>query len=97
MASHPVDNVLRVVSEQFGVSVADIRSQRRTRTVHPARLWAAYLACMTTSETFAAIGVRLGGRNENIIRMYARNRANAVTDDAESARLFSQLKAACRS
>jgi|GEM_PF-6117243 len=95
MATHPVDHVLHVVSAQFGVSVADIRSQRRTRTVHPARLWAAYLACMTTGETHAAIGARLGGRDESIIRMYARNRANAVTQDADSARLFSELKAAC--
>lgn len=90
-----VEKALRIAAAQFGVSVADIRSQRRTRAIHPARLWAAYLACMTTRATCAGIGARLGGRDESIIRMYARNRARAVENDEASARIFRLLKARC--
>ncbi|MBN8910328.1 MAG: hypothetical protein J0H99_27855, partial [Rhodospirillales bacterium] len=39
-----IENVLHLVAERFGVSVADIKSQRRSRYVVPARLVVTYLA-----------------------------------------------------
>lgn len=86
-----IDEALRIVSEHFGVSVADMRSQRRTRHVHPARVWAAYLAVMTTDAGFAAIGRRFN-RDHTVVRMYARACARAVADNQESAALYDDLK-----
>jgi chromosomal replication initiator protein len=91
-----VDDVFRIVSEYFGVSVVDVRSQRRSRDVHPVRLWAAYVAVATTGASYAMIGARMGRRDESIIRMYARNRERAVAQDVESARVFAELTAAVR-
>ena len=96
MRPETVDDVLRIVSAYFGVSVADIRSQRRSRDVHPVRLWAAYIATTKTRASYAMIGARMGGRDESVIRMYARNRKRAVEQDGESARVFAELTDAVR-
>ena len=92
MKRHPVNEVLRVVSEHFGVSVADIRSQRRTREVHPARVWGMYLACETTGSSFEEIGRKFGGRDYTIVRMAARACAREIAQSPESARLFNALR-----
>lgn len=93
MAHDAVEDVLRIVSGHFGVSVADIRSRRRTQAVHPAGVWGMYLACMTTDATFAQIGEHFGGRDQSIVRMCARACDRAAADDEDSARLFAALKA----
>ena len=88
-----IDDALRIVSEHFGVSVTDIRSQRRTRAVHPARVWGMYLACLTTGATFAAIGQAFGGRDGTIVRMAARACAREVAQNESSASVLNALKA----
>ena len=95
MKRHPVNEELRIVSEHFGVSVSDIRSQRRTHDVHPARVWGMYLACETSGSSFEEIGQQFGGRDPTIVRMAARCRAREVAQNPESARLFGALKARC--
>ena len=92
MKPNAVEAALRVAAGHFGVSVADIRSQRRTQTVHPARLWGAYLAAQTSGASVADIGAALDGRDETIISMYVRARGRNVDTDEESARLFDLLK-----
>lgn len=93
MKRHPVNEALRIVSEHFGVSVSDIRSQRRTRDVHPARVWGMYLACETSGSSFEEIGQKFGGRDQTIVRMAARCCAREVAQNPESARLFGALTA----
>ena len=88
--SNTVDDVLRIVNEHFGVSVADIRSQRRTATVHRARVWGMYLACMTTPATHEEIGKRFGGRDQTIVRMAARACARAIACKASNAAIVDE-------
>lgn len=88
-----IHDAKRIVADAFGVSVQDMVSQRRSRDVHAARLWAVYLACETTQATFAEIGKAFGNRDETIVRMYARARARQVATDESAARLFDELKA----
>ena len=92
MKRDPVNEALQIVSEHFGVSVSDIRSQRRTHDVHPARVWGMYLACETSKASFEEIGQKFGGRDHTIVRMAARCRAREVARNPESARLFGALK-----
>lgn len=92
MAHDGVGNELRIAAEHFGISLSDIRSQRRTRTIHPARLWAAYLASVTTDASFEIIGQHMR-RDDAVIRMYVRARARDVADNESSARLFAYLTA----
>jgi chromosomal replication initiation ATPase DnaA len=87
-----IENALRIAADHFGVSVADLRSARRTSSVHPARVWAAYLASTTTDASFATIGESLR-RDSTVVRMYARACARKATATAEGALLYAALKA----
>ena len=88
-----MDNVLRIVAKQFGVSVAEIKSARRTRHVLPARHIAAYLAHTTSGMTPREIGDRLGGRDYTNIVMYCRAVARRTQEDEEFRRLVEDLTA----
>lgn len=91
-----IDTVLRVVAERFGVSVAEIRSQRRSRQVVPARLVAAYLAHQVTERSPIDIGRQIGGRDYTNIVMYCRTVARRVQEDEEFRRLVEDLTARVR-
>lgn len=87
-----IDTVLRVVAEQFGVSVAEIRSHRRSRQVVPARLVAAYLAHEITERSLQDIGRQLGSRDQTNIVMYCRTIARRAAEDQEFRRMVQHLK-----
>lgn len=91
-----IDTVLRVVAEQFGVSVAEIRSHRRSRQVVPARLVAAYLAHEVTERSPQDIGRQLGGRDQTNIVMYCRTIARKAAEDPEFRRILRRLKESTR-
>ncbi|WP_040301432.1 helix-turn-helix domain-containing protein [Afipia clevelandensis] len=91
-----VDKVMVAVSEAFGVTVRDICSQRRSRDVHRARVWAAYLACTKTGATASEIGRQLGNRDETIIRAYARACARQVAANAQMAAYSPDCNSASR-
>lgn len=95
MKHYAIDNVVRIVAEQFGVSVADIRSQRRSRDIHPARVWAAYLAAMMTDADFETIGERFE-RDHTVVRMYARACARDVASNPQSAAMIDALSTRVR-
>jgi chromosomal replication initiator protein len=84
---------LDIAAKAFGVRVADIRSQRRSRDVHTARVWAVYLAAMTTAASFEDIGKAFGNRDETIVRMYARACGRQVEADEGAMLQFRQLRA----
>lgn len=86
-----VDDALRVAAKYFGVSVADLRSSRRTSLIHPARAWAAYLASTTTDASFGTIGKSLR-RDWPVMRIYARSCARKAKT-TEGAQLYAALKA----
>lgn len=65
-----VDRILKAVSTHYGVSVADLRGQRRTRTVALPRQVAMYLSRELTSTSFPEIGQKIGGRDHSTV-MYA--------------------------
>lgn len=87
----PVDHAMRVAAEHFEVSLADIRSQRRSSDVHRARTWGMYLARQTTGASFEEIAARFN-RDHMMVRAVVRNRSRDVDDDSASARLFNVLK-----
>ncbi len=88
-----IDHILRVVAEQFGVSVADIKSMRRSRQVLPARHIAAYLAHATLGMTPHEIGRQLGGRDHTNIEMYCRAVTRRIEEDDYYSRLVDELAA----
>lgn len=92
MRHDAIDDVMRIVAAHFGVSVADIRSQRRSRDIHPARVWAAYLAAMMTDGAYETIGERFK-RDHTVVRMYVRACARLVASDHQSATMVDLLRA----
>jgi chromosomal replication initiation ATPase DnaA len=86
----PVEQAMRVVAAHFDVSVADIRSQRRSSAVHTARTWGMYLACESGASVEAV--ATAFNRDHPFVRAVARNRARDVSDSRPSARLLKELK-----
>ena len=57
------DEIARAVQSQFGVSVSDLRSRKRTRKVLKPRQVAMYAAKHTTDHSLGEIGAFFGGRD----------------------------------
>jgi chromosomal replication initiator protein len=90
------DSALRVVAERFSVSVREIKSDRRTRAVLPARHVAAFLAHTVLGMSSREIGDRLGGRDYTNILMYCRSVARRAQEDEEFSQLLGALEAKVR-
>jgi chromosomal replication initiation ATPase DnaA len=89
-----IDRILEVVAEKFGVSVADIKSSRRSRQVLPARHVAAYLAHTALGMTPPDIGEQMGGRDYTNILMYCRAIERRAAEDDALREMLMELKAA---
>jgi chromosomal replication initiator protein len=90
------DSLLRLVAQRFDVTVADIKSSRRSRQVLPARHIAAYLAHTALGMSHRDIGIRLGGRDYTNIAMYCRAVARRAAEDQQFAGLIDELASAVR-
>ncbi len=62
-----IEDILRIVSRHFGVSRADLLSQRRHRSVVWPRQIGMYLAKQMTSRSLPEIGRRFGGRDHTTV------------------------------
>ncbi|MFM9941887.1 MAG: chromosomal replication initiator protein DnaA [Hyphomicrobiaceae bacterium] len=62
-----IEDILRIISRHFGVSRADILSQRRHRSVVWPRQIGMYLAKQMTSRSLPEIGRRFGGRDHTTV------------------------------
>ena len=90
-----IQNAIDVVSAFFDVSIEDMASRRRSRSVHRARCFGIYLA-YTTGADEQDIGRRFG-RDQNMVLAICRAIRNEVSRDQEQARLLSDLLDACAS
>jgi chromosomal replication initiator protein len=91
-----IGDVLDVVTRHFEVSTDDIKSQRRTRHVLPARHVSAYLAERIFGLTMQDIGDQLGGRDHTNIVMYCRTVARRAEEDEAFKLLLNELEEAVR-
>jgi len=71
-----IDAVQDVVSQQFRVSVADLKSHRRTRSITFPRQVAMYLSRVLADASYAAIAEKFGNRDHSTV-MYAVDRLEA--------------------
>jgi chromosomal replication initiator protein len=62
-----IEDILRIISRHYGVSRADILSQRRHRSVVWPRQIGMYLAKQLTSRSLPEIGRRFGGRDHTTV------------------------------
>jgi len=62
-----IDTIKEVIAEEFGISLADMDSKRRSDKIAFPRQIAMYLACELMDMTLAAIGESFGGRDHSTI------------------------------
>jgi len=75
-------DIERVVCETFGVSVEDLRSARRTRTLAEPRMLAMFLARRHTRAAYAEIGQYFGGRNHATVISAEKRMQQALVENA---------------
>ncbi|MBU2603262.1 MAG: chromosomal replication initiator protein DnaA [Actinobacteria bacterium] len=86
-----VDLILNVVSTTLGISITEIRGDRRTRPVVQARHLAMYLARELTDSSLPKIGERIGGRDHTTV-LHAVDKIGALLrEDRETYNLVQQL------
>ncbi len=89
-----VDRVLKAVSQQFHVSVTELRGKRRTKNVALPRQVAMYLSRELTDCSFPEIGSKIGGRDHSTV-MYACDKiARTVERDDELRRQVDTIRSA---
>lgn len=71
-----VETIQRIVASSFGISLLDMSSDRRMRSISRPRQVAMYLARHLTKYSLPQIGRRFGGRDHTTI-LYA---VNHITD-----------------
>ena len=86
-----LNDVVSVVGGFFGVSVADMRSNRRTVHVHRPRCIAVYLADRISGATRAEIGAAFR-RDQTIVAMYCRAIERELSESFEQQRLLTELE-----
>ena len=59
--------IMKVVSQQFAVSIDDLKSPKRTKTIAHARQVIFYLMKKMTMSSLSAIGTSLGGRDHSTV------------------------------
>lgn len=94
-ASDAIDTTLAIVSDHFDVSIADIMSLRRTRTVLPARHVALHLALKISGETPQEVGRRIGGKDQTSVLLADRTMRRLADNDPGHARLLRELERRC--
>lgn len=83
-----IAEILEACARCAMISMAEIRSQRRARTVVRPRQLAIYLATKHTDKSLPEIGRRVGGRDHSTV-LHARRRVQADLDDGGE--VFGQL------
>ena len=94
-ASDAIDTTLAIVSDHFDVSIADIMSLRRTRSVLPARHVALHLALKISGETPQEVGRRIGGKDYTSVLLADRTMRRLADSDPAHARLLRELERRC--
>ena len=86
-----IDNIVSVVTEEFGVKLSDLQSRRRTAAIAFPRQIAMYLARKITRHSLEEVGGHFGGRDHSTV-LYAVTKITALIErDLETAELISGL------
>lgn len=90
------DRIKDVVSEFYGISIADMESRKRPKDIAYARQMAMYLCRMMTEMSLPKIGAEFGGRDHTTVIHAVDKITKEVKDDPETKRAVSDLKVKIR-
>jgi hypothetical protein len=83
--------IINLCSEQFGIPVIEILSERRDKAAVHARHVACYLATRLTTLSLPAIGKALGDRDHTTVLHAVRKIAKRIQTDHELARMIASM------
>jgi chromosomal replication initiator protein len=86
-----IDNIVAVVTEEFGVKLSDLQSRRRTAAIAFPRQVAMYLARRITRHSLEEVGGHFGGRDPSTVLYAVTKISGLVERDQETAALLSRL------
>jgi chromosomal replication initiator protein len=92
-----VESVQQIVSEYFKISISDLKSHRRERSLTQARQIAMYLSRVVAEASFPAIAEKFGGRDHSTVMHAVRVMEEKKSADASLADLMTTLENALRS
>ncbi len=87
-----IENILKVVADNYNITVSDLKGKKRDQKVSTARFIAIYIAREMTEYSFTELGNEFGGRDHSSI-MHAYNKINEriQTDSSYMARIKSLM------
>lgn len=91
-SSVPIDQVARAVAARFGLTLRDLRSATRRKTVVEPRHFAIHLARDLTGLSFQAIGAYFGGRDPATVRHACKAAAARLSADPALSAALSTLR-----
>ncbi|HQJ15556.1 MAG TPA: helix-turn-helix domain-containing protein, partial [Candidatus Omnitrophota bacterium] len=78
-----IDFIQRCVGEEFGVSLADLKQKKRSKTIVLPRQVAMYLSRELTEQSFPEIGEHFGGKDHTtVLHSYNKIKEDIITDMA---------------
>ncbi len=87
-----IDDILREVSEFFGITVQDIKAKKRSRTYLLPRQVAIYLARELTEMSLPELGLAFGGKDHTTILHSYNKIKKAIKEDKELARTLEEIQ-----
>jgi chromosomal replication initiator protein len=86
-----IDLILNSVAGTTGISIAEIKGDKRTRPIVQARHIAMYLARELTDTSLPKIGERFGGRDHTTVMHGVKSIAKQMAEDRDIYNLVQQL------
>mgnify|MGYP001247397838 FL=1 len=78
-ASITIDDVMKAISERYGIKISDLKSPKKNKNLASARQMVMYLSRKLTNASFPDIGEKLGGRDHSTV-IYADNKIKKLIE-----------------
>jgi chromosomal replication initiator protein len=87
-----VELIQKVVAEQFGLKVADLKSEKRLKNFVQARQVAIWICRDMTKASYPDIGARFGGKDHSTVIYAAKKIDTALKQDPKLAKIIEEIK-----
>lgn len=88
----PIARVMAITARRTGVSVTDMKSARRTKSLVAARQVAMYVARMVSQSSYPEIGRRFGNRDHTTVMHAVRKIERLASEREDIARLVTTIR-----
>lgn len=86
-----IDEIQTTISDHFNLSISDLKSKKRSRSIAEPRQIAMYLSREHTNASFADIGDRFGGRDHSTV-MHAKKKIESTLDEEPESELSKHVR-----